>query len=86
MIKTVICSKKKYQKKQFCFEEQQAINEDENIKTDDPMDVDTTNQRLYDKNNFDYVYAKSVILELSSSDISDNYGKLQSAFKTFEIF
>ena len=53
------------------------------------MDVDTTSQKLQANNILDDVYAKSVNLEgeLSSAemqaDVSNNYGKLQSAFNKF---
>ena len=41
------------------FFKQQALNEDENIKSDkdEPMDVDTTSQRLQASNILDNVYA-----------------------------
>ena len=55
----------------------------------EPMDVDTTSQRLQASNILDNVYAKYVILEvkLSSAEIhvdaGENYGKLQFAFNDF---
>ena len=49
-MQAVICNKKRHYKdaKHFFFEEQQALNQDENITSDEvePMDVDTTSQRL----------------------------------------
>ena len=73
------------------FEEQQAVNKDEHITSDadEPMDIDTTRQRLQASNILDNVYAKSVILQgkLSSAEIQaavgKNYGKLQSGFSKF---
>ena len=43
-----MCSNMRYQKKQIFFEEKQAVNQDENITSDEdePIDVDTTSQKL----------------------------------------
>ena len=57
---------------------------------DEPMDVDTTSQKLQASNILHNVYAKSVFLkeELSSTEIQavvgNNNGKLQSAFNNFQ--
>ena len=75
----------------FLLERQQAVNQDENITSDEdePMDVDTTRRRLQASNVLVNVYAKSVILEgeLSSAEIQavvgKNYGKLQFPFNNF---
>ena len=91
MMKAVICFKKIYQKQQTFFEEQRAVNEDENITSDadEPMGVDTISQSLKACNILNNVYAKSVIVdgELSSAEIQavvgNNYGNLQSAFNNF---
>ena len=71
----------------FCGE-QQIANQDENIISDeyDPMDVDTTSQRLQARNILDNVHAKSGILEgeLSSAEMQAavciNYGNPQFNF------
>ena len=49
----------------FFFEKQQAVNQDENIPSneDEPMYVDTTSQRFQVINTFNNVYANSPILE-----------------------
>ena len=49
MMQAAICSKKRYKKKQnLFFEDQQSVNQEKNIPSnnDEPMDVDTTSQRL----------------------------------------
>ena len=77
--------------KLFFFEEQQSVNEDETITSDEdePMDVDTTSQRLESSNILNNDYVKSVILEgeLYSAEmqalVSNTYGKLQFAFNNF---
>ena len=74
IIKAVFYPKKRYQKKQtFFIEEQQTVNQDENITLDEdePMDVDTTSQRLQADNTLDNVYTKPVIQEgeLSSAEL-----------------
>ena len=69
------------------FDQQQAVNQDENITSDEdePMHAVTTSQRLY-------ILAKSVILkgELSSAEmqatVGNNYGKLQFAFNNLNYF
>ena len=74
------------------FEEQQTVNEDENITSDEdePVAVGITSQRLQASNILDDFYAKSVIMggELSSAEmqaaVGNNYGKLQSAFDNFQ--
>ena len=74
-----------------CFEEQQAVTEDENITSDanDPMDVDTISERLEASNIIDNVHATSVILEgeLSSAEmraaVGNIYENLQSTFNNF---
>ena len=48
------------------------------------MCVDTTSQRLWNRNILDTFYAKSVILEIQAT-VDDNYGKLQFAFNNFWI-
>ena len=73
-------------------EKEGVVNEDENTTPykDDPMNVDTTSQKLQSSNILDNVYATSVILEkeLSSAEmqtvVGNNYGKLQSAFNNFQ--
>ena len=70
------------------FEEQQLLNGDENITSDEdePMDFDTISQKLQASKSLDNVYANFVILEgdLSQTNVqaavSKNYGKIQSAF------
>ena len=49
----------------FVFYQQQTVNEDENITSDEdePMDADTTSQRLQASNILDNFYAKYVLLE-----------------------
>jgi len=51
--------------KPYFFEEQQALNEDENIISDEDelMNVDNTRQMLQASNILDKVYATSVVLE-----------------------
>ena len=52
------------QEEKLLFEETQAVNEDENITSDnnDPMDVDATSQRLQSNSTLDNVYLKYVIM------------------------
>ena len=84
-------SRRDIRKSKPLFEEQQAVNIDENITLDEdePIYVDTTNQSLQANNILDNVYARSVILkgELSSAEmqaaVGNNYGKLQFAFNNF---
>ena len=87
-----MCSKKRYQKKQtFIFEEQQLVNEDENITSneDEPMDVDAISQTLQASKTLDNVYVMYVSLKGESSSaemqaaISNIYGKKQPAFVNF---
>ena len=69
----------------FSFEEQQSVNQDENITSNEfePIDVDTTSQWYW------LIYAMSVILEgeFSSTEIQavvgNHYQKLQFAFNNF---
>ena len=80
-----MCSKKKYQKKQTFFADQQLVNEDE----DEPMYVNTTSQTLQAISILDKVYTKSDILEevLSLAEqqvvVSNNYEMRQSVFVNF---
>ena len=67
----------------FFSEEQQIVDGDENITTDEPMDVDTISQTSQEASTIlDNVYTKFVILDgqLSSTDIQaavyNNYGKI----------
>ena len=46
----------------FFLEDQQAVNEDENITLDEPIDVDTTSQRLEPSDILNKVYSTSAIL------------------------
>ena len=56
------------------------------------MEVDSTSQALQASNIYENVYVKTVILEgeLSSAEmqavVSNNYGKLQSAFNSFSKY
>ena len=86
-----MCSMKEILEANLFFEEQQLVNEDENLTSDEdePMVVDTISQTLQVNNILDNVYVKSVILEgeLSSAEmqaaVSNNYGNIQSAFVNF---
>ena len=66
MRKAVSYFKKRYQKKQtFFFDEQQAVNQDDNITPDEdePMDVDAKSEMLQASNILAKFYANYVILE-----------------------
>ena len=59
-----MCSKWGYQKNKTFFRQQQAVNKDKNIESDEnePMDVDTSSQQVQGSHILNNVPAKSVIL------------------------
>ena len=62
MRKAVICSKKRYSKKQT-VDEQQAVNQDENITLDEVVLMDVDSKVTQYINILDNFYSTSVILE-----------------------